>query len=400
MWLLTWPFSPWQLEQGKERTARLVEAADRAAGAAASAAATVATTLEQLSIRVADEATGKWRGRAIQLWREQGCVVFPSLLSVTIVATLRARIEDARGRRVDGADAYNSDMNDVKKRKMTALPVKLAAELLSAMASSLSPFLVEALRHPRQLLLENTYVVASPGAQQEEWHSAVAAYDERLASVHIALDDFDSSQGALQLLPGTHLLHGEEAAAAVAAANHIGGGGTGGKSAEGRSQSGVGGVTVAVPAGTVTLYSPHVQHRGSANTHSTAEPLSLVLTLVGDNGLLPPSLRHMLRPEDSWRWWLHEGGLHEREGGPGPFARADTAASVLVAGSPQPPPPPPPGTKIRDSKVRANLPEGSHVHTPVVAERTPRWYAHQKHLSGIAGARPHSEAKDELRRRQ
>ena len=73
----------WQLEQGKERTAHLVEAADRAAGAATSATDATATALEQLSIRVVDESTETWRRRALQLWREQGCVVFPSLLPAT-----------------------------------------------------------------------------------------------------------------------------------------------------------------------------------------------------------------------------------------------------------------------------------------------------------------------------
>ena len=70
-------------------------------------------------------------------------------------------------------------------------------------------------------------------------------------------------------------------------------------------------VAVAVPAGTVTLYSPSIVHRGRANLHPSAPRLSLTFTILGAGGLLPTGIPYAGQPEDEWRWSLVNGELRD-----------------------------------------------------------------------------------------
>lgn len=67
-------------------------------------------------------------------------------------------------------------------------------------------------------------------------------------------------------------------------------------------------VPVAVPAGTVTVYSSRVWHRGGANK-SERERVFCFLTLVEAGSPAPPGLIHTLSREDVGKWAVGETGL-------------------------------------------------------------------------------------------
>ena len=239
-----------------------------------------AQTVAELSV-IDISAPGAAR-RAVSLWRRQGVVVFPALLESAAVQALRARADTQRVASVDRTAHIRAPAN----RTLRAVPVTHSTEALSTLASQLDSFLAEALQSHSRLLLEVGLMRALPGAADQGWHRDDGVLDGRVASVQIALVDTAAAQGALEVLPASHT-HTEA------------------------TEDTSGGVALAVPAGSVTVYSPNVVHRGRANTHGE-ERLTQVLTLMGASGLVPNGIPLVIEREDAGRWWLEAGELRAK----------------------------------------------------------------------------------------
>ena len=199
-------------------------------------------TVRELSVVEADAAPGATR-RAVSLWRSQGLVIFPALLDVTkLVRAIRAdaALSSTRSSPPAASVDRTAHIRAPANRTLRALSVTHSAAVLAALASKLDGFLGEALQSRSHLVLEIGLMGAMPGASDQGWHRDDGILDSRVASIQIALVDTDEEQGALEVQPGSHSHTGKPDAAA--------------------------GVAIGVPAGSVTVYSPNVVHRGRANT--------------------------------------------------------------------------------------------------------------------------------------
>jgi hypothetical protein len=225
--------------------------------------------------------------RALSLWRRQGVVVFPSLLNASLVRALRGHAQAA----VDhSAVDRSANIRAPALRTLRALSMTHGAPALREISSVLSAFLAGALIDPSQLLLEVAAYRASSGALAQGWHRDDGVLDSRLASVQIALVDTAATQGALEVQPASHT-HDDV------------------------PSDGASGVKLAVPEGSVVVYSPNLVHRGGANTHAK-ERLAVTLNLMGSNGLVPNGIPLAVLPEDAGRWRLAAGRLLDGVGSP------------------------------------------------------------------------------------
>ena len=252
---------------------------------------TPARTLQDLSVSPTVGTTL----HALSLWRRHGVVVFPSLLTAETVRSLRGhaqalllKVERGAVSTIDRMIDRTDNIRAPAQRALRALPVshEVAEALSQLSATVLWPFLEAALQAERLLLLELGMMRASPGAAAQAWHRDDNVLDGRISSIQIALVDTGAQQGALEVQPSSHT-HTEPTDEQAAPS-----------------------VIVAVPEGTVTVYSPNVVHRGRANTH-TDERLTLVLTLVSESGLVPDGIPLAVQAEDAGRWWLARDGLRD-----------------------------------------------------------------------------------------
>ena len=71
-------------------------------------------------------------------------------------------------------------------------------------------------------------------------------------------------------------------------------------------------ICVAVPEGSVMMYSPNVMHRGRGNEYDK-DRLIVTLTLMGANGLVPNGIPLACLPQDEGRWYIEDSRLHRAE---------------------------------------------------------------------------------------
>ena len=242
-----------------------------------------ARTPDQLAVHGMHSENRAGTRRALGLWRQQGVVVFPGLLNQTTLHALRAHAQRALDLDHGAAVERTANIRAPVNRTLRALSVREdgAAKALEALATSLGPFLRHALMDSKALLLELAVMRAAGGAAEQAWHRDDGILDRRTASVQIALVDTAADQGSFEVQPGTHT------------------------NAEQPNEQNPG-LTVAATAGTVTIYTPNVVHRGRANT-LVDDRLTTVLTLMGASGLVPNGIPLAIEPEDAGRWWM-EGG--------------------------------------------------------------------------------------------
>ena len=254
-----------------------------------------ASSLDRLSVTLGSGDGGGGEGvlppaaarRAARVWAAQGTVVFPRLLGAAAVAPLVAHARALFHEHASGPD-LSLTIRQSKQRALRPLAIARGGDALRLIASRLEPFLAEALG-PSVAILECGVMRTSPGAQDQSFHADVIHFDAQLASVQISLVDTAATQGALEVVPASH-----------------GGGGGGGRDGD------AGGVPIAVPAGTVTFYSPHLRHRGRGNSHRD-ERLFLGLTLLARGGVVPSGIPYAVEQSDVGRWWLEGGEVRQVE---------------------------------------------------------------------------------------
>lgn len=111
---------------------------------------------------------------AVVLWRQQGALLFPSLLNDSIVRALREDIV-ARSTTHGAVTVDRSmDIRSPSNRQLIALPVDRNPSALEAIARELTPFLNEALQDTKHLLLERAAYRIAPGALEQEFNRTTA----------------------------------------------------------------------------------------------------------------------------------------------------------------------------------------------------------------------------------
>ena len=229
---------------------------------------------------------------ALTIWRRYGVVVFPGLLSSPeLLDRVRRHVQDA----MSAHDAVDRSLSirSARLRTLRSVSAQRISPAIAEMGATLAAF-IEAAFVEEQLLLESGFMVTAPGAAEQEFHSDVSNFDPRLASVQVSLVDTAASQGALEVRPASH-----HNAQRVYTADGIH-----------TSSSVYPPVVVAVPAGTVTFYSPSLVHRGRANTHRL-ERRFVGLTLMGTGGIVPSGIPYAVNAQDLGRWWLNGGVLRD-----------------------------------------------------------------------------------------
>jgi ectoine hydroxylase-related dioxygenase (phytanoyl-CoA dioxygenase family) len=106
--------------------------------------------------------------------------------------------------------------------------------------------------------------------------------------------------GALEVLPGSHrpdTFHGSP--------------GSIGRAVDSPDDPACGVVPIAVPAGTVTIYSSRAWHRGSAS-QSEQERVFCFLTVMEPDSPSAPGLIHTMELDDVGEWAVCREGLSER----------------------------------------------------------------------------------------
>jgi hypothetical protein len=231
--------------------------------------------------------------RALSLWRQQGVVVFPAMLAPEAVHKLACHVRAA----VAPVHAVPriANIRNPDFRTLRGLHVRGSSAALEAIAHKLAPFLREALEDHELEVLEHAAYGVGTGAEQQKFHRDDSIVDSRVVSIQISLVDTSGEQGAFQVLAATH--HGAaragEEGQEVNSLDELGLLGV----------DGVQGIVVAVPAGTVVMYSPNAMHRGRGND-TDKERVSLTLTLMGANGLVPEGIPLAICLEDEGKWYL------------------------------------------------------------------------------------------------
>jgi len=223
------------------------------------------------------------------LWRRQGVVVFPSLLSAKTTTQLLAAVRAAQFG--NHTRDYTTVTRDKAHRCHKALPIDEAKRALEEIASRLQPFLDAALGTAAPALLESGFMITAPGASAQQFHRdvapAVVSQSSMTVSIQVSLVDTAANQGSFEVIPTSQTFDPNV-------------------SDRSRVES-LPKVHVAVPAGSVTIYALHTMHRGSANTHTADRPFYF-FTVAGD-GLAPPGLAYTIEPDDIGQWELSGGQL-------------------------------------------------------------------------------------------
>jgi len=246
----------------------------------------VATTLEGLcAANPASSAAALAEAQA--KWRRHGLVVFPELLSSRRRQALLEHVRAAQ--HGNHTRDYTAVTRDKSSRVHKSLPVDEAKEALVEIATAFGPFLRATLGTAAPALLEGGFMCTAPGAAAQLFHRDVApsvvSCSSMAVSIQVSLVDTDATQGALEVIPGSH--------------------GFDPKGSDRSRQEVLPHFLVGVPAGSVTVYALYTMHRGSANTHTADRPFYF-FTLVS-NGLAPPGLAYTIEASDIGQWQLSDG---------------------------------------------------------------------------------------------
>lgn len=230
---------------------------------------------------------------------------------------------DALSSAVD--DAQTQDVADLtletrasERRIHKALPINSSSEaVLDELTEQLMPLLTAILQTEQDEelpLMGSGFMRVFEGADEQELHKDVHGSDRhgpiidspqggggpRAVSIQIQLTDTTSSSGlksgSLEVLPGSHRPDAARGSSEVI------------KRATETSESVV---PIDVPAGSVTIYSARLWHRGGANV-CDRERIFCFLTLSEPGSPAPPGLIHTMVKEDIGSWVVGQAGLYRR----------------------------------------------------------------------------------------
>ena len=301
---------------------------------------------------LAVEPTGNgWEARAGLTFEREGAVVLPRLISAASIETLKAAVEAAIRPCEEMEEASHdltAETREAAYRTHRALPIGKghAREPIDSICRTLYPLLASILQLSDGAslpLIGCGFMAIEPGARAQELHKDVHGHDRheslhghpaggspRAVSIQIQLtdttDDVDAdvggagrvedlvdgghvggegaahshsqlSRGSLEVLPASH-----RPDAANGLPDRISMAIESGEATDGAI------VPIAVPAGTVSLYSSRLWHRGGAN-RSERRRIFCFLTVMEPHSPAPPGLIHTMRREEVGLWAIDEHGL-------------------------------------------------------------------------------------------
>ena len=303
---------------------------------------TAASVRRLTIVRANDEDDASWGARAAARFERDGVVVLPGLLDDAHGAMLDDSLAAAEA---EGAKDFTDQTHAAARgaaRTHRALPLAASAggedgdsdgdtesaavAALDAVVLTLWPMLSRALQvvgdddddghgGRRAPLIGAGFMRVAPGAAAQALHKDVSGHDRHAAgagtamrdsgpraiSIQIQLTDTTHARrtGALEVLPRSHrpdAAVGKPGVLEAIAASD-------GDAVRERHV-----VPIAVPRGTVTVYSSRLWHRGGAN-HGSTERTFAFLTVTEPDAPAPFGLIHTMTRADVGRWALSPDGL-------------------------------------------------------------------------------------------
>ena len=284
-----------------------------------------------------DEATVAWVARAAESFERHGCLVLPGFLVDAECDALAACVRSASDD--EHVLDFLGETRAASRRMHKALPVSAAHAALDGALARLWPLLSTVLQAEAASSTANAavgtgsahvplvgsgFMSVGSGAEAQSLHKDVHGFD-RHGSIGAAQDGVDSAlpagggaravsiqlqltdttradaaappTGSLELLPGSHRPDAATGRSEVIRA-----------ACEDSSRL----VPVDVGAGTVTIYSSRLWHRGGAN-QGKRERVFAFLTLAEASSAAPPGLIHTMTRDDVGAWIVGAEGLVQRE---------------------------------------------------------------------------------------
>lgn len=252
-------------------------------------------------------------------FERNGVLVFPQALSNEDIKVLFKKIDEIIAS-VDSDDSSVADLTDEtkapKQRIHMALPLlesELYTTVISDMMGRLHPLISTILQcndGNNIPLLGSGFMQTSPGANAQDLHKDVHHWDRhepfhdmppwwdcnlnsypRCISIQIQLTDttLGGTMGSLEVMPGSHRPDTSVTPSCISRAV--------------KDSSIVNGVIpIDVPAGTVTIYSSRLWHRGGANDSETNRRFCFFTATEDGAGSAPAGLIHTMQMEDIGKW--------------------------------------------------------------------------------------------------
>lgn len=318
------PAAPLNLDDTSSADAFTGAGAMRSLGAVTAARAPIAataTTAAEDASTCADDEDG-WAAETARLFETHGVVVIPNLLEEAAVEALMDAI--SRVRSDEGARDFRRETREAQARDHRALRLLRSADggtVLAPGADALSTALAKVyplLRRVLQVddgktmpLLGSGFMCVAEGAAAQELHKDVHGHDRhtedrcaqggpRAVSIQLQLTDTTASarsMGSLEVLPGSHrpdALNGSPERIR--------------RALDSPDDPACGIVPIAVPSGTVTIYSSRAWHRGGAS-QSAQERVFCFLTVMEPDAPSAPGLIHTMELDDVGAWVVGQDGL-------------------------------------------------------------------------------------------
>ena len=257
-------------------------------------------------------------------FERDGVLVFPGLVSSVncnhVLKLVDQIILKARSGEDTDETSFTDETRSAANRLHLALPLKNHGDTLSDLFGRLYPLLARILdcSGDKIPLLGSGFMRTSPGAKGQDLHKDVHHYDRHLpvdkmpkgasinqgeprcVSIQLQLTDTslgDGAMGSLGILPGSHRPDAPNGEPRIIK----------GAVKDPKLSNGV--ISVEVPAGTVTIYSSRLWHRGGPNDSADGERTFAFFTVTEPNCLAPPGLIHTMDRDDVGEWMVTEEGL-------------------------------------------------------------------------------------------
>ena len=256
-------------------------------------------------------------------FERDGVIIFPGLVGPEECDIILQFVEETicKGQATSDTDEildFTDETRAAANRVHLALPLRgNHADAVSDLFGTLYPLLARILQcsEDKIPLLGSGFMRTSPRAKGQHLHKDVHHYDRHLPidemlesasnareprclSIQLQLSDASAGAGgSLEVLPGSHrpdAPNGRTATIEKAVKDPL------------VRDNGV--VPIDVPAGTVTIYSSRLWHRGGSNDSNNSRTF-VFFTVTEPNCLAPPGLIHTMERRDVGEWGMSSDGL-------------------------------------------------------------------------------------------
>jgi len=257
-------------------------------------------------------------------FERDGVITFPGLVGPDDCDVILQSIEEtiSKGQATSETDEtldFTDETRAAANRVHLALPLRgNHTDAVSDLFGTLYPLLTRILQCSEDTipLLGSGFMRTGPRAKGQELHKDVHHYDRHLPtdempegasnargprclSIQLQLSDTSVGAGAsLEVLPGSHRPDAPNGRPAIIE-----------KAIKDPLVRGNGVIPIDVPAGTVTIYSSRLWHRGGSNDSIDSARTFAFFTVTEPNCLAPPGLIHTMERQDVGEWRVSSDGL-------------------------------------------------------------------------------------------